>query len=123
MLLNNLVKNCDAADVLGDVYTIVDRLIFDLLIRTTQNAELENIATILLGLVQSSPELLQRLVNERILLTQKVADNVCDQPFFEMLIFHKEQNTREMCEKILTKVTDSLFEMLEYPALRALTED
>lgn len=87
---------------------------FDLLIRTNQNTELASLSQILINLIEANPELLIKLVNERILFEQKIADNVCDHPFFEMLIFHKEQAAREMCELILTKVTSSLFELLEF---------
>lgn len=51
MLLGNLVKHCDAPGVISDLYSIIDKLIFDLLIRTTQNAELQNVTSILIGLI------------------------------------------------------------------------
>lgn len=52
----------------------------------------------------------------------KASDNVLDKPFFEMLIFHKEQATREMCEQILTKVVALLFSNLEYHNIAKLSE-
>jgi hypothetical protein len=64
-------------------------------------------------LLDQSPDLIIKIVRDRILYKQKVQDNVCDQPFFEMLIFNKEQAVREMCEKILTKATDRLFKLIE----------
>lgn len=77
----------------------------------------------MINLIEANPELLIKLVNERILFEQKIADNVCDHPFFEMLIFHKEQAAREMCELILTKVTSSLFELLEFRSAQHMSED
>jgi flagellin-specific chaperone FliS len=107
--------------LLADIYTIIDKLVFDLLIRTTQNAELVNLTALLMNLVEESPQLMIKLIQERILFEQKVADNVCEHPFFEMLIFNKDQVVREMCEAILTKATSCLFELLENP--QQLTEE
>ena len=58
---------------------------------------------------------MMRLINERILFEQKVQGNVCDYPFFEQLIFHREQNAREIHEAILSRVVKVLFTKLEIP--------
>lgn len=51
MLLSNLVKHANDPIIINDMYTIIDKLIFDMLIRTTQNAELENLTNIMIGLI------------------------------------------------------------------------
>jgi hypothetical protein len=51
MLLSNLVKHANDPVIINDMYTIIDKLIFDMLIRTTQNAELENLTNIMIGLI------------------------------------------------------------------------
>ena len=50
MMLSNLIKQNNPS-LINDIYTIIDKLIFDLLIRTTQNSELENLTNILIGLI------------------------------------------------------------------------
>lgn len=119
MLLRHLAKSPDSKT---DVFCLLDKLLFDLLIRTSQNNEVASLTALLLDLVSESPQLLQKLIRERILLVQKASDSVCDKPFFEMLIFHKEQATREMCEQILTKVVATLFQNLEYHNITKLSE-
>jgi leucyl-tRNA synthetase len=55
------------------------------------------------------------LLNERILAgTKKTEDKKNqDKPFFEMLVFNKHQEVREMTEQILTKATKYLYNRLE----------
>ena len=44
---------------------------------------------------------------------KKEADAKSDKPFFDMLVFHKEFEVREMAGEILTKTTNYLLSMLE----------
>jgi hypothetical protein len=66
MLLQNLVRTQDP-NLVFEIYTLTDKLIFDLLSRTNQNAELKNLTEILLSIVDQSDELLMKLVEDRIL--------------------------------------------------------
>ena len=54
------------------------------------------------------------LIEERILVgTKKVEDKKNqDKPFFDMLIFNKQQEVRELTEMILTRVTKYLYDRI-----------
>lgn len=64
---------------------------------------------LLLQVVDKNTALLVRLVNERVLKEIK-QNGYVDRPFFDALIFNKNQETRETIEKILTHVTNTLFD-------------
>ncbi len=49
MLLQSLNKTEDI-DQITEIYTLTDKLIFDLISRTSQNAELKNLTEILLSI-------------------------------------------------------------------------
>ena len=57
------------------------------------------------------------LIEERILVgTKKTEDSKNpDKPFFDMLVFNKQQEVRELAEQILSKATHYLYERLEDP--------
>lgn len=66
MLLQNLNKTEDY-DLVHEIYTLTDKLIFDLISRTSQNAELKNLTEILLSITEKQDHLLIKLIEERIL--------------------------------------------------------
>jgi hypothetical protein len=66
MLLQNLNSTSDSSSV-DEIYTLTDKLIFDLISRTSQNAELKNLTEILLSIADKKENLLFKLIEERIL--------------------------------------------------------
>lgn len=110
-------------ELMDQIFTLLDRTIFDLLLNTSHNQEIEAMTQVLLELVEKWSPLMMRLINERVLFEQKVQGNVCDYPFFEQLIFHREQNAREIHEAILSRVVKVLFTKLEIPHINQLDEN
>lgn len=72
---------------------------------------------LLLKLCSYQPNLLLKLINKRILVeitkNEKTKNETKERPFFDMLVFHREQEVREMAEFILTKVSKILFKYLK----------
>ncbi len=54
---------------------------------------------------------------------EKVSGAVCDYPFFEDLVYHRDQEVREIIESILTQVTSTFFDHLEYHKIGDLAEE
>ena len=101
---------------------MLDKIIFELMTNLGERWHLTKMVDLLLGLVKLHPNLLMRLINERILKEIKQGAYT-DRPFFEALVFNKDQEVREMIEQILTFVTNVLFDAMEYPRSMDFDED
>ena len=75
----------------------MDKIIFELMINLGERWHLTKMVDLLLGLVKVHKNLLMRLINERILKEIKQGAYT-DRPFFEALVFNKDQEVREMTE-------------------------
>jgi len=71
------------------VYSLLDKIIFELMINLGERWHLPKMVELLLGLVKDHQNLLMRLINERILKEIKQG-TYTDRPFFEALIFNKD---------------------------------
>jgi hypothetical protein len=81
------------------------------------------LASLMEFLVDSSNELLVKLITERILVKQKQQDSVSEYPFFELLIFNSSESVRQVCEQLLTYVTNKLFSLLDVRNIRNLNDE
>lgn len=122
-LLTNLVENTQDFQMLTDIYVVLDKLIFDIVFNSNYTKQLEKLCTTLFKLTEKSPVLLGKLLQERILKKDKPVGSLLDQPFFEDLIFHRNQEVREIMESILTRVTSNFCDCLELNRIRDLSEE
>jgi hypothetical protein len=122
-LLANLVDVTDDFQMLNDVYTVLEKLVFDIVFNSNYTKQLDALCTTLFKLTVKCPALLGKLLQERILKKEKPVGALLDQPFFEDLIFHRSQEVRETMESMLTRITSNFFDCLELGRLRDFSEE
>jgi hypothetical protein len=77
-LLSNLVDVTENTQMLNDVYTVLDRLIFDIVFNSNYTRQLDKLCQILFKLTEKSPVLLAKLLQERILRKYKPSGSLLD---------------------------------------------
>ena len=117
------------------VYKVLDKITFELSVGIAEQDHLTITNELLLKVVKNSNLALEHLVEERILegiiekkneddesgqmidtagqgssTNKTAAKTLEDKPFFDMLLTHRSQDVRNLCEKLLTKVMTNLFE-------------
>lgn len=106
-LLQQIVKQTDICEdfearqqKLSKVFTIIDKIIFEMIANGSELKHLKEIQDLLFMVLDRSERSLLFLIEERILVgTKKTEDKKNpDKPFFDMLVFNKQQEVREMAE-------------------------
>jgi hypothetical protein len=70
-----------------EMFNILDRLIFDLIMNSKDLSSLTHLTLLLLRVAFSSPETLRRLLNDRIFKDPKLMANN-EKNFFEVMVKH-----------------------------------
>ena len=146
-MLTEILQQEDRGEMLPDeaqerymqVYQILDKLIFEMLVISGQEQKhLKEVTALLFAVLDKCDQALFKLTHDRVLLGTDEPEpevqpdgsvsnpkprTLDDKPFFDMLVTHRNQDVRELAEEILSNVTIKLFDMLASPNLHQQEAD